>query len=194
MLWPSRLYASEGPCNSVQDQNGRKIVRMPDRASAVGMVSGWTDGGMAVASSAGSRMPAEQAITLDMIFSEMAQRMASNIGEYLLAMEIYSRIALKAQANSRATLEALAKLHQPREQTVRHVHVNEGGQAVIADEFHHHQTGGLENGESIEQPHATGTGAAGAGPALPCPDPIGEGLPIPSGEGWEAVPDARREG
>lgn len=54
------------------------------------------------------------------------------------ATETYARIAMKAQAQSRATLETLAKLHQPREQTVRHVHVNDGGQAVIADQLHHH--------------------------------------------------------
>jgi len=144
-----------------------------------------------------SGMLAAQASTLDTIFAEMARRMALNMGEHMAATEIYARIALKAQANSRATLEALAKLHQPREQTVRHVHVNEGGQAVIADQVHnhnHHQTGGQENGQSIEQPLATGTGAAGTSPALPCPDPFGNGVQIPSGKGCKAVPDARRQG
>lgn len=101
-----------------------------------------------------SRTLAAQAMTLDAIFTEMARRMACNMGEYLGATETYARIAMKAQAGSRAAIEALAKLHQPREQTVRHVHVNEGGQAVIADQFHHH-TGGRENGQSGGQPHAT---------------------------------------
>lgn len=105
-----------------------------------------------------SRMLAAQAVTLDTIFGEMARRMALNMGEYLGATETYGRIAMKAQAQSRATLEALAKLHQPREQTVRHVHVNEGGQAVIADQFHHH-TGGGENGQIDDQSHATETGS-----------------------------------
>ncbi len=114
------------------------------------------------------------------------------MGEYLGATEIYARIALKAQAGSRAAIETLAKLHSPREQTVRHVHVNEGGQAVIADEFHHH-TGGRENGKSNEQPHATGTGDTGAGPALPCPDPLGPAVPLASGERQRPVPDARRQ-
>lgn len=105
-----------------------------------------------------SRMLAAQAMTLDNIFTEMTRRMALNMGHYLGATETYARIALKAQAGSRAALAELAKLHQPREQTVRHVHVNEGGQAVIADQFHHH-TGGHENGQTDKQPHATGTGA-----------------------------------
>ena len=80
-----------------------------------------------------SRILAAQAVTLDLIFTKMARHMAVNMGEFLAPTETYARIALKAQAQSRATLEALAKLHKPREQTVCHVHVNEGGQAVIAD-------------------------------------------------------------
>lgn len=136
-----------------------------------------------------SRLLVAQAISLDGIFTEMARRGAANMREYPQAMEIFMRVALKAQANSRATLEALAKLHQPREQTVRHVHVNEGGQAVIADQFHHH-AGGAENGHSIEQPHAQGARS----PALPSPDPIGNGVQIASGAGRAAVPDARRQG
>lgn len=140
-----------------------------------------------------SKMLTAQAITLDNIFTELARRMAANMGEYLSATETYARIALKAQTQSRAALEALAKLHQPREQTVRHVHVNEGGQAVIADEFHSH-TGGHRNAESTEQPLTPGTGAAGSGTALPCPDPLGPALPVTSGEGKQTVQDARRQG
>jgi len=145
-----------------------------------------------------SRMLAAQAFTLDTIFAETARRMAANMGEHLPAVEIYARIALKAQANSRATLEALAKLHQPREQTVRHVHVNEGGQAVIADQVHHHAatTGGSANAKNDEQPHApcnaNPSGAAGQSPALPSPNPQGPAVPIPSDKAREAVPDARR--
>lgn len=102
-----------------------------------------------------SRMLAAQAVTLDAMFTELARRSALNIGEYLDASDRYMRLALKAQANCRTTLEALAKLHQPREQTVKHVHVNEGGQAVVADQFHQHSREG-RIGESNEQSHATG--------------------------------------
>lgn len=138
-----------------------------------------------------SRMLAAQAVTLDNIFAETTRRMALNMGEHLSATEAYARMAMKAQAGSRATLEALAKLHSPREQTVRHVHVNEGGQAVIADQFHHH-TGGQENGQAIEQPHATRTVPAGPSAALPGPNPLGETVPVPGGEGQGALQDARR--
>ena len=136
-----------------------------------------------------SRMLATQAVTLDTIFVEMARRMAINMREYLGATETFGRIAMKAQAQSRATLEALAKLHQPREQTVRHVHVNEGGQAVIADQFHNH-TGGQGNSENDEQSHATGE--TGIGPALPSPNPLGQGVPIPGRQREAAMQDARR--
>lgn len=80
---------------------------------------------------------------------------------------------------------------QPGEQTVRHVHVNQGGQAVIADQFHHH-TGGAENGQSIEQPHEPDR-AAGAGPALPRQDPFGNGMPVSGDQRAQAVPIARRQ-
>jgi hypothetical protein len=136
-----------------------------------------------------SRMLAAQAVTLDNIFTEMARRMAANMGEYLGATETYARIAMKAQAQSRAALETLAKLHQPREQTVRHVHVNEGGQAVITDQFHNH-TGDQGNCENDKQSDTTGP--AGTVAALPSPDPFGNGVPIPGSAGEAAMQDARR--
>jgi len=137
-----------------------------------------------------SRMLAAQAVTLDNVFTELARRMALNMGEHLNATDIYARHAMKAQAQSRATLEALAKLHQPREQTVRHVHVGQGGQAVVADEFHHH-AGGAENGKSNDQSHAARD--PGAVPALPCPDPLGDAVPIPGGAREATLQDARRD-
>lgn len=135
---------------------------------------------------------AGQAIALNSIFTEMSRRSALNMGEYLQASETYMRLALKAQAQSRATIEALDRLANGREQTVRHVHVNEGGQAVIADQFHHH-TGGMTNAETADQSQGTATGAAGVGPALPGADPFGNGVPIPSREGEAALQNARRD-
>ncbi|WP_428681098.1 hypothetical protein [Sphingopyxis sp.] len=125
-----------------------------------------------------SQLLTAQALSLDAMFTELARRATLNFGDYPLAAERYARLAFKAQANCRASLEALAKLHQPREQTVRHVHVNEGGQAVIADEIHHHG-GKVENEKFGKQSHATGT--TGEGAALPCTDASGNGVPIASG-------------
>tara|TARA_R110002049_G_scaffold54908_2_gene152597 strand:- start:3129 stop:3758 length:630 start_codon:yes stop_codon:yes gene_type:complete len=91
-----------------------------------------------------SRLLASQAITLDTLFTELTGRAVSNLGQYPDAVERYLRLALKAQSNCRTTVEALSKLHQPREQTVRHVHVNEGGKAVVAEHFHTHNGGGAK--------------------------------------------------
>lgn len=140
-----------------------------------------------------SDLLAAQAVTLDTMFTELARRSAANMGNHIGAMDRYMRLALKAQSNCRATLDALAKLHQPREQTVKHVHVNQGGQAVIADQVHNH-AGGRENGKFNGQPHATESGAAGTSSALLGHDSQGHGLPIPGGEGKQAVQDARRQG
>lgn len=129
-------------------------------------------------------MLAAQADTLNAIFTETARRAAINMGDYIHATEKYLRLGLKAQAQCRATIEALDKLTSGRVQTVRHVHVTEGGQAVIADEFHNHiasHTGGQENGKSNKQPRATGT--AGKSTALSGPDPIRPTVPVASGEG-----------
>lgn len=142
------------------------------------------EGDLAIA----SRLLAAQALTLDTMFTELARRTALNMGEYINAAERYGRLALKAQSNCRATLDTLTKLHQPREQTVRHVHVNEGGQAVVADHFHNH-TGGKENGNTNGRSDATAQ--SGASPPLPGPDPLRDGLPIPAGKRQAAMSDAR---
>lgn len=140
------------------------------------------DGDLALASG----MLMSQAITLDTMFTELARRASANLGTYIDASEKYMRMALKAQANSRMTIETLAKLHQPREQTVRHVHVGNGGQAVVAESFHHH-TGGQENG-SADQSHTQGAPVS----ALPSPNPLGQSVPVAGCEGAEALPHARR--
>ena len=137
-----------------------------------------------------SRIYTSQAISLDTLFTDMARRSGLNMGQYPDAADRYMRLALKAQSACRSTLEALARLHQPREQTVKHVHVNEGGQAVVADHFHQ-QTGDRENGKSVKQSEATGP--AGPIAALPSPDPFGNGVSITSRERQTAMPNARRD-
>ena len=137
-----------------------------------------------------SRIYTSQAISLDALFTEMARRSGNNMGKYPDAADRYMRLALKAQASCRSTLEALARLHQPREQTVKHVHVSEGGQAVVADHFHQHR-GDRENEKSVKQSDATGP--AGTIAALPSPDPLGNGMPVPGGAREAAMQDARRD-
>lgn len=159
-------------------------IELPGIGDYIHALQEATDGACEGDLAMASRMLASQAITLDSLFTELARRAAMNLGEYMDASERYGRLALRAQSNCRTTLEALAKLHQPREQTVRHVHVNDGGQAVVANTFHNH-SGGRENDETTKQSHATG--AAGKGPALLGQNAQGNGVPISSVEGAKAV-------
>jgi len=135
-----------------------------------------------------SRMLAAQAMTLDSMFTELARRAALNMGEFINGAERYGRLALKAQSNCRATLETLAKLHQPREQIVKHVHVSEGGQAVVADEFHHH-AGGAENAKTVEQSQAAGLPVGSA--TMLGEDTAGNGMPIANRQRKKTLPNAR---
>lgn len=128
---------------------------------------------------------------LDAAFTEMLRRAGAgaNGGDNRDAFESYMKLALKAQSNCRATIEALARLHQPREQVVRHVHVYEGGQAVVADEFHHHHAGGSPNNARIDhQPHGKRARRA----ALSGSEPLGQPVSVPGNARQEKVQNARR--
>ena len=137
-----------------------------------------------------TRMFTSQAFALDTLFTEMARRSGLNMGQYPDAADRYMRLALKAQSACRTTLEALAKLHQPREQTVKHVHINSGAQAVVADAFHQYK-GGTENGKTDNQSHTAGT-TCDSTPLL-SQNAEGNGMPIPSREVETAMQDARRD-
>lgn len=66
----------------------------------------------------------------------------------------YSNQANKLLRTFAAQMETLKRSRQKASQTVRvdHVHVNEGGQAIVGDVH----TGGGEKVKSEEQPHALG--------------------------------------
>lgn len=120
---------------------------------------------------------------------DAAIRALSQLGsaEWVPTAQMYGNLATKLLRTSQGQMETLARMRRGGEQVVRHVHVdNRGGQAVIAENVH---TGGKGNGKIDDQSHATG--AAGIGPALLGADPLGNGVPIPSSEGAEAVPYAR---
>lgn len=76
-----------------------------------------------------------QAATLDAIFNEMARRAALNMGEYLDATERYMRLALKAQGQCRATLEALAAIKNPPVIFAKQANIAHGPQQVNNDSF-----------------------------------------------------------
>ena len=68
-------------------------------------VSGNSDGAVA--------MLTAQAHTLDAIFNNLAQRAALNLGEYLGTVEIYLKLAMRAQSQCRSTWEAVSAIKHP---------------------------------------------------------------------------------
>ena len=92
--------------------------------------------------------------------------------------------------------EVLAKLQRGGKQkvVVEHVHVYQGGQAIVGNV---HPPPGLPGAafQNGNQPHAIEHATAYAVSELapvPCEDPQREAVPVPSGERKEALPDARR--
>ncbi len=75
-------------------------------------------------------MLVSQAHSLDAIFTELARRSAANMGEYIEASEKYMRLALKAQAQCRATIETLAALKNPPVVIARQANISAGPQQV----------------------------------------------------------------
>lgn len=71
-----------------------------------------------------------QASALNAIFGEMARRAALNIGESLDVVERYMRMALKAQGQSRATMETLAAIKQGPMVFARQANIAHGPQQV----------------------------------------------------------------
>ncbi len=72
-----------------------------------------------------------QAVALQTIFTSLSRRAALNVGEHLGATETYLRLALKAQAQCRATLEALHEMKSPRPVAfVRQANIAHGPQQV----------------------------------------------------------------
>lgn len=106
--------------------------------------------------------------------------------EWVDQHKVYGDLANKFMRTFTAQLEALSKLRRGGEQIVKHVHVYEGGQAVVAGTIN--QWGGRKR-ESAQQSHAT-AGVEGFA-ALSCPDPARDGVPIP-GDAERAVSNAWR--
>lgn len=72
-----------------------------------------------------------QAVALNAMFAEMSRRAALNMGEYLPAMEAYMRLALRAQAQTRATVETLAAIKNPPVVFARQANISGGHQQVV---------------------------------------------------------------
>lgn len=118
-----------------------------------------------------------QVVAVNAMFARMMGKATENMGHHLEATDRYFRLAMKAQAQTRATVETLAKMLSPREQIVKHIHIdNRNGQAVIAENV---QRRGNGIGENDTQPRAIDAPC----PPVPCSDPFGEAVPVASRPG-----------
>jgi len=70
-----------------------------------------------------------QATVLDAIFSQLAQRAIKNLGHYVNTAEIYMKLALRAQSQSRATIESLVSMKRPPE-LIKQTNIAHGHQQV----------------------------------------------------------------
>lgn len=97
-------------------------------------------------------------------------------------MREYANVATKLQRTFTTQMKALSDWRRGGEQVVRHVHVGQGGQAVVAETIN---VGGRKNEELGDRGHE------------PCTALLGnhaqwDGLPVPSDEGEAAVLPPRR--
>lgn len=81
--------------------------------------------------SAAERMLNGQAVALNAMFAELARRGAAFMGTRLPVAESYLRLALKAQSQSRATVETLAAIKNPPTVFARQANINNGGQQQV---------------------------------------------------------------
>lgn len=75
-------------------------------------------------------MLTSKAIALDAVANEFLRRASLNMGAHLQATETYVRMALKSQAQSRACIEAIAEIKNPRPVFARQTNIAAGPQQV----------------------------------------------------------------
>lgn len=91
-----------------------------------------------------------QANTLDMIFNQFARKAASS--EYLNQMQAHMSLALRAQAQCRTTVEALAEIRNPRTVFVKQANIANGPQQVNNGEVSTPlRAGARAHGNTIDQ-------------------------------------------
>ena len=130
------------------------------------------------------RMLHAQAVALNVLFYEMARRAGLNMGQNLPVTEAYMRMALKAQSQSRATVETLSTVKNPVV-FARQANINNGGQQQVnngtvapsADQPSHARQSGAAPSKLLEESNGErmDTGTQGqAGGADPQLETVGE--------------------
>jgi hypothetical protein len=102
--------------------------------------------------SAAERMLNSQAVALNAIFGELARRAALNMGTHLGATESYMRLALKAQSQSRATVETLAAIKNPPVVFARQANIAHGPQQVNNGPAPNSTPASAHPGETVSAP------------------------------------------
>ena len=102
---------------------------------------------------AAERMLNAQAVALNVIFCELARRAALNMGTHLPATETYLRLALKAQSQSRATVETLAAIKNPPVVFARQMNVAHGPQQVNNGTAPNSTPASAHPGETVSKPN-----------------------------------------
>jgi hypothetical protein len=107
------------------------------------------------------------------------------------ARQLNLSAATKLSRTYAALLEALNRHRGKGRQVIRieRVTVEAGGQAIVGAVT---QGGGGAHNKSEDRPRAPRRIAHEPEPALRCPDPVREPVPVPGSEGQETVSDARR--
>jgi hypothetical protein len=96
--------------------------------------------------------------------------------EYVEPAKMYGNLANKFMRTFTAQMEQLRKMRCGGEQVVKHIHVHEGGQAVVAGRDINTIKGGGGSQDYAGQCQAAETASECA--ALPSPDASGNGVPI----------------
>jgi hypothetical protein len=138
------------------------------------------------------RNEAETALAMQMYgCQQMAYEMMAHAkrASMIPQLQAYGNLANKFMRTFAALNESLSRTRRGGEQVVRHIHVN-AQQAIVAETVNY---GGRAHGRSDEQPYgAADAGMLGASGALPSPDPLGNGVPIPC-NAERALSPSRRE-
>lgn len=126
-------------------------------------------------------LAAQMAATHDL--SMMMLRKAKGAG-HLDQIKEFGSLATKLQRTFTSQMKALSDWRRGGEQVVRHVHVYEGGQAVVAEQI----TLGGPNGNRAFKAHEQGACST----AMLGYDSAGHGVPVPGDQREEAVQTPRR--
>lgn len=126
---------------------------------------------------------AEAMLVAQMVATHRSAMMALrrlNASENIPQQDSNSNASVKLLRTYAAQIEALSRYRGKGKQEVRveHVHVHQGGRAIVGSVSHGEGPGGGGHERNERQPHAL---AYAPGEAVPCPDAARDAVPVASG-------------